>query len=96
MNATAGYPRYLGIYKASRCHMALGGLTPQSNASSGCLIVNDLVESKHLGSLLSHFTKILTTEYSGPDILHVLVLKSKCADRNSRPPRTRVFHCTAS
>jgi len=28
--------------------MALRGLTPQPNASSGCLIVNDLVEKAHL------------------------------------------------
>jgi len=29
MNATAGYPRYLGIYNGSRCHMLSVALTPQ-------------------------------------------------------------------
>jgi len=36
MNATAGYPRYLGSNNGSRCHMALGGLTPSAMPSSGC------------------------------------------------------------
>jgi len=36
MNATAAYPRYLGILNGSRCHMALGGLHSSANAQRRC------------------------------------------------------------